>query len=250
LASQFWQTNEIEGLYTHSGREWRRQRMSGLIEETTFDVAAAGSNTTPANFTLAISGTGANGANSAPSFVTETTQGWTLVTGTTTTGRAALSLTAGNSLQRQLIWNYQICVVTLAVSALSDDTDTYVLRFGFLNNAAAESSYGMYFRYTHSVDGGNWQAVCTNANVSTTVNLGFGPTVRGVGAVYQKIMVKRIGVSEVEFWIDGVLLTTITTNVPIYNNLAANAPWSIYMQKETGTTSRAVRFTYCLAEHL
>jgi len=67
-------------------------------------------------------------------------------------------------------WKLEQLIRTPA--ALSDGTTTYSLRAGFLDSVSAESTDGVFFRYTHSVNTGKWQFVTRANGVETITDTG------------------------------------------------------------------------------
>ena len=115
---------------------------------------------------------------------------------------------------------------------LSDATNTYVLRAGFIDSISAESVDGAFFRYTHSVNGGRWQAVTRSNNVETAVDTGI--TVAANTTYKLEIDVNASG-TEAVFKIGGTTVATITTNIPTGSG------------RETGYGSFALRSAGTLA---
>jgi hypothetical protein len=77
---------------------------------------------------------------------------------------------------------------------------------------SAESVDGVFFRYTHSVNGGKWQAVCRSNNVETAEDTGI--IVIAASQTYKlEVDVNATGTSAA-FRINGTLTNTITTNIP------------------------------------
>ena len=94
---------------------------------------------------------------------------------------------------------------------LSDGTDAYTFRGGLLDNNSGEAVDGAFFRYTHSVAGGNLQAVTRSNNTETAVDTGV--TV-AINTTYKlEVDVNSAGTSA-EFRINGSSVATITTNIP------------------------------------
>jgi hypothetical protein len=131
-----------------------------------------------------------------------------LTLGTTTTGRAAI-LTA--TLTHALGAGAAQFVLKGAMESLSDATDTFVQRLGLMDSVSAEPTNGCYFRYTHSVNSGKWECVTRAAGVETATDSGI-TAVAGTERNWQ-IKVNAAGTS-VEFYIDGTLKQTHSTNIP------------------------------------
>lgn len=62
---------------------------------------------------------------------------------------------------------------SIRTPALSDGTNTYSLRVGFLDSVSVESTDGVFFRYTHSVNSGKWQFVTRANSVETITDTGI-----------------------------------------------------------------------------
>jgi hypothetical protein len=97
------------------------------------------------------------------------------------------------------------------VGDLSDAGATYTGRWGFIDSVSAESIDGVFFRYTHSVNGGRFQAVARSNNNETVADT-------GVDNATATTFVLRIEVDtsipEARFYINGALVATITTDIP------------------------------------
>ena len=152
-------------------------------------------------------------------------------TGTDTTGRAAvISYTAALRFgggRHRLRWDAR--VVTL-----SDATDTFTTRIGFIDSPSAEPTDGAYFRYTHGANGGRWQAVTRVAGVETAADTGVAASAVWT---YFEIEVNALGTS-VAFYINGALVATSVANIPTGGNLTGIGVSHI---KSAGTTLREFR---------
>lgn len=103
----------------------------------------------------------------------------------------------------------------LQLANLSDGTNTYVSRVGMGTGttqwtSVSEFTDGCFFRYTHSVNSGKWQAVTRSGGVETATDTGSTANTN-----YHTFYVKvnQAGTS-VTFYIDGSLVATNTTNIP------------------------------------
>lgn len=102
------------------------------------------------------------------------------------------------------------------MSSLSGGGNTFRYDIGFCDVLTVSNSLrtyvnGMFFTYTDTVNSGNWQIICTNASVSTTVNTTVAAT---TSFTTFTIQVNAAGTS-VSFFINNVLVgSAITTNIP------------------------------------
>lgn len=162
-----------------------------------------------ANEVWAISNTGTGAAFSLIEPPSAGGIGWMRgALGTTATGRISIG-TALNNLR--LSFGRAIMSCRFRQLTLSDAVSTYSTRIGFLDTISAESTDGVFFRYTHSVNGGKWQAVTRNNNVETAVDTLITNT---ANQTYKFLIDINAAGTEALFYIDGVLTNTITTNIP------------------------------------
>ncbi len=153
-------------------------------------------------------------------------------TGTTTTGYANIGLqgilAVGGARFRQRI--------RARIAAVSDATDTYVLRHGFGNTSGTEWTDGIGWRYTHSVNAGWWLCFCRSGGTETTADAGVGPTVGSTGNWQAlDIEVNAAGTS-VSFYVNDALVATITATIPTVG-LGLRLGQIV---KSAGTTNRTV----------
>ena len=115
---------------------------------------------------------------------------------------------------------------------LSDATNTHSQRVGFLDAFSAESTDGVFFRYTDAVNGGKWQAVTRSNNTETAVDTGI---TAAINTTYRfEILVNAAG-SSAEFRIDGAVVATVTTNIPTAAGRETGA--GILLMRTVGTAS-------------
>jgi hypothetical protein len=98
------------------------------------------------------------------------------------------------------------------IVTLSDATNTYTWRAGFLDSNTAESTDGVFFRYTHSVNGGRYQAVTRNNSVETATDTG----VAAAANVWDRFEIAVDPVAPfATFFIDDVRVAEQATNIPL-----------------------------------
>jgi hypothetical protein len=150
-------------------------------------------------------------------------------TSTSTAGGGAIygnvtAINFGNGFAFVLKWR-------CALETLSDGTDTYTASVGFHDVVTSgDAADGAYFRYTHGVNSGKWQAVTRASSVETAEDTG----VTAVVTTYSifEVRINAAGTSAT-FYIDGVLTNTIATNIP-----TAGTSFMIKIEKTAGSTAR------------
>lgn len=99
-----------------------------------------------------------------------------------------------------------------SLDTLSAANPTYTAYVGFGDNpGAGDMTHGCYFRYTHSVNGGRWEAVVSDTSVRSAVDTGVAPTAN----VFQELEVEvnQAG-TQATYFIDGTLVATISSGLP------------------------------------
>ncbi len=99
------------------------------------------------------------------------------------------------------------------IDTLSDGTNTYYLRVGFLDNITATPVDGAWFSYNSTVNSGEWEGI-VSANSVTTGSVNDTNSAAAATTVYIiDIDVNAAGTSAV-FKINGTILATEDTNIP------------------------------------
>lgn len=164
-------------------------------------------------------------------------QGTTILsTGTTTTGDATF-FKDGSAINFD---TKKVVSARVLLSTASDGTNTFTARFG-LCNSGNFTTFGAGFRYSSTENGGNWVAFCTMSSVSSVVNTIIAPSFGSYASNTGQILSVELTAADCKFYINGVLVATITTNVPTL--VVARAP-GIQIVKSAGTTSRDIRFVW------
>jgi len=133
-----------------------------------------------------------------------------------------------------LDFSYEIRV---RMPTLSDGTNTYTVRFGLMDGiAAGQPANGVIFSYTNGTNSGRWRgstiASSTATNVDSTITVTANTWYR------VKIIVNAAG-SNVDFYIDDVLIGSATTNIP-----TAALRLVAKIEKSAGTTARTANIDY------
>lgn len=185
------------------------------------------------NLVAASSGTGAalsagTGEADAPGILSA-------ATGTTATGRTGL-MTGAAALrlgQGRCIFEARVRIPTL-----SNATDTFTVRLGYLDSISGEPVDGAYFRYTHGNNSGNWQGVCRSNNAESSTNFTTAPVTTG----WQKLSLNVYADgSRVDFTIGGTT-QAVTTNIPTSAGRETGIGAAIL--KSVGTTARTMLLDY------
>jgi len=153
----------------------------------------------------------------------------TITPGTTTTGRSTLE--SFNGANRLLAGGAQTIEWRVQVASLSTLAQRYIIRAGIMDgNAAGDPANGVYFKYSDNVNSGQWQGIARNASTSTTVN----STVAVTAAAWHKLRLQvNTAGTNVDFYVDDVLIGSATTNIPTGNPMR----FMVTMEKTTGTTN-------------
>lgn len=127
----------------------------------------------------------------------------------------------------------------LRIPTLSDSSQRFYVRAGFVNSSAvASTTDGIYFRYIDNLNSGQWQLVCISGSTATVTNTASAPI---ANTWYKLRIVINSAASSVGFYIDGVLVGTITTNIPT-NAATLQGIWGI--ERTVGTTARTLDSDY------
>jgi hypothetical protein len=167
-----------------------------------------------------------------------------LETGTTSTGRTAI-----NTGDDQLLFGYAQFATEwrLVMTTLSSSTQEYDVYVGFIDNSAStgEPVDGVYFKYDRNTSV-NW--VMTTAVNSIRTNTTSTVAVTAT-APFQKlrIVVNSTGTSA-EFFINGVSVGTIATNIP--TGAGRFTGFGAKIVKSVGTTNRQVNLDYATFEYM
>lgn len=125
---------------------------------------------------------------------------------------------------------------TLKVNALSNGTDTYTLRVGFLDVINADAVDGAYFELNSNADG-QWQCKTAANSVRTTASPDSAVTF--AADTWYRLRVEVDAASAVRYYIDGVQVCTHDqTNIP--SGAARATQTGITFISSAGTGSRVL----------
>lgn len=155
-----------------------------------------------------------------------------LTTGSTATGRAAYATTQVDCIRlggTGVVYRWDSF---FRITTLSDGTHTYTLRLGFLDSVSGEPTDGVYFRYTHSANSGNWVGVARQNNTETLLNSSVAVT---QGNWIQGTIICDGTAGSAAFYINGSSLgTALTTNIP--TGTGRETGWGVCMIKSVGAS--------------
>lgn len=164
-------------------------------------------------------------------------------------GVAVFTTSTGASARAALISYVTTCIrlgggeaifeTRVRLGNLSDGTNTFTVRFGFMNDAGGDAPNGVFFRYTHGTNSGNWQGVARTNSVETSVNTSTAPVTSG----WQKmrIVVNAAG-TRADFYINGTNVGNVQSNIP--TAAGRETALGACIIKSAGTTARTLLMDY------
>lgn len=163
----------------------------------------------------------------------------TLETGTTTTGRSAISsnlsgISVGDGM---LKIEYSIMIPTL-----SDGNDSYTVRIGAGDSNSGEPADGIYFRYNQS--NANWICVSRSNNSETATALSYSTQ---ANTWYRLSFETNFNATKVKYFINGNPVAMHTANIPTGTSSSVGLLCSII--KSAGATNRTLNIDYGWIEY-
>jgi hypothetical protein len=164
-------------------------------------------------FQSTVSGTGAN-VISTSIFNNATDRAIGVVeleSGTTSNSRATISSQIGAFATTYCTYDYQL---RACLSDVGNVLQQFEATFGFIDNTSTAPNHtdGIYFRFEGNGTNVNWECVTSASSVRTTVTTS-SPVLINNFQIF-RIFINEAG-DQVQFYIDGVLVATITTNIPV-----------------------------------
>jgi hypothetical protein len=123
---------------------------------------------------------------------------------------------------------------------LSSPTSTFTATNGITNSVKTVPTRGCFFRYTDAVNGGRWQAVCKDSLGETAVDTGVTATANSGMHTYEVQV--NAAATEATFYIDDVLVATITTNITVADQVGG----AVSFVKSAGSTA----FKVCTCDYI
>lgn len=204
-----------------------------VVKEDFFNSLTTTGNIGQYGWTLGANGAGAVVSNGTANGVANRPGIISLATGTTATGRTAIHL----GLDSIILSGGMNAVFAFSLPVLSTALEEYVFRIGFGDNISGDFTDGAYFEYARTVSA-NWQ-YCTASNGVRTKTA--SSAVVNTGWNYFKIQVNP-NASSVEFFLNGVNIGTLSTNIPTASGRTVGP--HIHIIKSVGTTSRQADIDY------
>lgn len=122
----------------------------------------------------------------------------------------------------------------LQVSDLSDGTDTYWLRLGFIDTVTADQVDGVYFEYDSTVDA-SWRCKTASNSVRTPVD----STIDVAADTWYHLRIEVDAASTARFYVDGTQRCgDVTTNIP--TGVGRETGYGFACFKAVGTAARSV----------
>lgn len=131
----------------------------------------------------------------------------------------------------------------IRITTLSDGTETFETVFGYADTSTITPVDGCYFRYSHTVNSGKFEAVCRSNSVETGSTLDTGIAVVA-GTWYTLKAVVNAAATSVQFFINGTSVGTITANIPTGGGSRVVGWHPAMLLKSAGTTARTVDVDY------
>lgn len=183
-----------------------------------------------------VSGTGAATGQTSGGAAASRVGIWNISTGTTTTGRGGV---IANSSGLFASGGSIVCRWAIQLPNLSDGTDTYNFQCGMGDNeSTGDQTDGIYFLYD-STSSANWKTSTAAAGVRTQT---ASSTAVVAGAFVNLMMIVNAAGTNVDFYVNGVLIGSNTTNIP--NTSSTLFGFVCKIEKSAGTNARFVLFDW------
>lgn len=125
------------------------------------------------------------------------------------------------------------------VGTASDGTDDFTIFSGVNIAAGVSIASSIGFRYNHSLSSGNWQCITDNGVSTTATDSGVAMS---AGTAQDLSFVVNDAGTQVDFYIDGTLVASNTTNIYSSNTMIP----VFYLDRNAGTTARNYQVDYII----
>ena len=156
-----------------------------------------------------------------------------LQTGTTTTGRTTTLITETDSIL--LGSGAAYAYGSFRIPTLSDGSNRFTVRAGFIDTGAGDGTDGAFLRYADNVNSGKFQCVTRAASSETATDTGVTAV---AGDWYAFEIVVNSGATSATCAINGAVVATNSTNVPSGTGQETGIAAGVY--KSVGTTERVL----------
>lgn len=228
------------GLLGPTGMGAGNPRVSTVI----FDDFRANTGVGETGYTTAVSG-GLVQTSTAPAADIPTHPGIVVLsTSTSATGAAGINRGTNSGSSHAIGGGAIACEWLIKIEDLSTAGEEYIYRVGLGDNALGDNTDGIYFEYDR-LSSVNWR--CCTANSSTRTKNNSTTAVAADAWLHMVVVVNAAG-TEAKFYINDVLIDTITTNLPA--GTTRQFTENISIVKSAGTTARLVYHDYSYLEQV
>jgi hypothetical protein len=127
------------------------------------------------------------------------------------------------------------------IPTLTDGTNNYVLRLGLCETVGADCVDGVYFEYNRAISTTKWVMSTANGGTRTQTASASGAAEATVATGWHRYKIAiNSAANSVEYFVDGVSIGTVTTNIPTTNTTQPEFD----MTKTLGSASRTMRVDY------
>ncbi len=177
---------------------------------------------------------------------------------TTANDFGVLQLQTSNNGDGSIVYKQNTCTVfgrgtcvaetRVSFATLGVGTQQYTFRIGFgdTTTTTADFTDGVYFEYANGISGNFWRCRTVNNTASTTVVT----TSAIAGATYYRLRIEvNAAGTEAKFYVNGALVATITTNIPVTASTRVCGP-IMQMGKSAGATARTTNVDYWMHHYV
>lgn len=159
-------------------------------------------------------------------------------TGSTATGQARIGLLSGGNTSTNILlgrhnWLFESSIRFLA---LSNSTNSFYIVFGFADTNTSVVTDGVFFRYAHDNNNGNWQCITRINNTENLVNTNVQPITNGF-----QILTIQVNADNAFFLIDDIIVAYIPS-IPTEVNRQTTTILNVV--STVGTASKGIDVDY------
>lgn len=132
-------------------------------------------------------------------------------TNTSAAGNAGFGIASTNDdnilLGNGDIWRHEI---VSRIPTLSDGSEPFIIRTGLMDGYDSDGVDGCFFKYTHSINSGEWEGICRSNSTSSTCDTNLAAS----AGAWTRLTAVVSSSSLATFYINGTSACTVTTNIP------------------------------------